>query len=471
MRMLILRIAIVTSALVVAVYGRIDAQGAPTIFGGRSLVHAHNAYPEDGKWTDRITRGLAIPQNPVVIEQDIALASGGGRGPRSVVSHDAKPTGSEPTLAEHFFDRVRTLMERALAEGQRDRWPLVVLHLDFKTNEREHHRAVWDLLERHKTWLTTASAADARTISPFTRGPLLVLTENGAGQEQDFGEWSKEGGSFLLFGSIPAPTLKASDDPKERARILRQAATQELIPAAISGYRRWVNLSWAAIEEGGPAQAGEWTAEDRQRLESVVNYAHRQRLFVRFYTLNGHTAEASQGWTASYNFGSLDAVRQRWTASIQAHVDLIATDQYRRTCGRDRPRPLTTREQERQTEQPDRDRPRTGPIFRRRPNENRIRLRGAQKRSNGAGARCGIGPLLGRPAIALGRRVGRRVQDRREEPLEDQILSPLFGQLGQIPATDMPQAFVQILIFLRQPPQRESAARFATAPRDAPVFR
>jgi hypothetical protein len=329
----IVRIAVITWALVTVVHGRLGAQDPPAILGGRSLVHAHNAYPEGGQWADRMTRALALDQVPVVIEQDIAFAAGNTPGSQSVVSHEAKLTGSEPTLAAHFFDRVRPLMERALAAGQRERWPLVVLHLDFKTNERDHHRAVWDLLERHRAWLTTAAAADPRTIQPFTRGPLLVLTENGAGQEQDFSEWAKQNGTFLLFGSIPAPAIASADDPVERARILRRATLQELVPAAVTGYRRWVNLSWAAVEEGGPANAGSWTADDRRRLESIVNYAHRQRLLVRFYTLNGHTAADSRGWSASYNFGSLDAVRQRWTASVTARVDLIATDQYEELAG------------------------------------------------------------------------------------------------------------------------------------------
>jgi len=266
---------------------------------------------------------------PIVIEQDIAFAPRNESHRRTVVSHEAKLRGSEPPLEEHFFDRVRPLMERELASGRKDRWPVVVLHLDFKTNEREHHRAVWDLLRQHQAWLTTAKATgDPMTISPLSAGPLMVLTENGANQEKDFLEWSADAGSLLLFGSIPPPAVKPSDDPAERARILHGAAPHELIPTAATSYRRWVNFPWTVVEEGGPPEAREWTRDDEQRLASVVDYAHQQRLLVRFYTLNGHASAASRGWSASYNFGSLEAVRARWHAAIDAHVDLIATDQY-----------------------------------------------------------------------------------------------------------------------------------------------
>ena len=308
------------------VHGGIQPPPLP-LLGHGPLLHAHNAYPEDGRWRDRIDRALAAGL-PVVIEQDIAYAPRNESHLRTVVSHEAAVKGSEPTLEEYFFDRVRPLMERELASGQKDRWPVVVLHLDFKTNEREHHRAVWDLLRRHASWLTTAKADGDSAASGLTRGPLLVLTENGTNQEKDFLEWSSAGGSLLLFGSIPPPALKSSDDPAERARILRRAAPHELIPTSASNYRRWANFPWGVIEEGGPAHAGDWTADEQRRLESIVNYAHQQGLLIRFYTLNGHTAAANRGWTASYNFGSLDAVRARWRAAIAAHADLIATDQY-----------------------------------------------------------------------------------------------------------------------------------------------
>ena len=328
MRRALLRLALIVC--VTAPLAGLDAAAPepPAILGGRSLLHAHNAYPEDGRWRDRIDRALATGV-PVVIEQDVAFAPRNEPLLRTVVSHEAKLHGSEPSLQEYFFDRVRPIIERELASRRSDRWPAIVLHLDFKSNERDHHRAVWDLLRRHQSWLTTAAAGgDSMTISPIKRGPLLVLTENGANQEKDFLEWSAAEGSLLVFGSIPPPAVRQSDDPAERARILHQAAPHELIPTAATSYRRWVNFPWTVVEVGGPPEAREWTRDDQQRLASVVDYAHQQGLLVRFYTLNGHAADASRGWTASYNFGSLDAVRARWRAAIDAHVDLIATDQY-----------------------------------------------------------------------------------------------------------------------------------------------
>lgn len=53
--------------------------------GRRVLLHAHNCYPEDGP--------------------------------------------------------LRPLMTAALQDNRRDTWPVVILHLDFKSNEPEHHGA------------------------------------------------------------------------------------------------------------------------------------------------------------------------------------------------------------------------------------------------------------------------------------------------------------------------------------------
>src|SRR5437660_6982274 len=112
----------------------------------RPVLDAHNCYPYQGRWADRIERALKTGFL-VAIEQDITLYGG-----RPVVSHSDKPTGAEPTLREHFFERVRPLMESALAAGDRDHWPLIVLHFDFKSVQPELLRAVWKLLGEYEPW-------------------------------------------------------------------------------------------------------------------------------------------------------------------------------------------------------------------------------------------------------------------------------------------------------------------------------
>ena len=306
----------------------LTAPPQPRLFNGRPMMHAHNAYPEKGRWGDRIERALATGATPIVIEQDVALA-GTGASARSVVSHDDTLVGNEPSLESYFFERVRPLMERALAERHEERWPLVVLHLDFKTNEPAHHRAVLALLQKYRRWVMTANrGADPNQPMPLNPGPLLALTESGDNQEADFFSTQQAGQPLLIFGSVPNAEVFRIEDPEQRSRALATASPDTLIPSPATNYRRWVNFPWQVVEQGGPRQAGNWSDADRARLTAIVNRAHSQGLGVRFYTLNGHDPAVHPEWTASYNFGSLDAVRARWQAAIAAGVDLIATDQY-----------------------------------------------------------------------------------------------------------------------------------------------
>ena len=321
--MSVIRAIVLALLLIVTVNGQ---QAAPPLLPfGRSLLHAHNCYPEKGKWADRLERALNTGVSPLVIEQDVALATRDGK-PVSVVSHDDELTGTEPTLEEHFFTRVQPMLDRAMASRALQQWPLLVLHLDFKTNETDHHRAVWDLLKRYERWLTTAPRTSG-AIAPVTRGPLLVLTENGPGQETNFNT-ARNGDRLLLFGSAPAPAVSRIEDADERARALATASTEALIAGPATNYRRWVNFSWQVVESGGQPRAGDWSIADSARLNAVVNRAHTLGYLVRFYTLNGHAASEHPEWTASYNFGSFAAVQRRWQAAIGAGVDLVATDQY-----------------------------------------------------------------------------------------------------------------------------------------------
>jgi hypothetical protein len=293
-------------------------------------LHAHNCYPEKGLWTDRLDRALAVRSRGVAVEQDVAwfVDPRDGRG-RSVVSHDARPDGTEPTLEAHFFNRVRPLMDKALKEERRDTWPLMVLHLDFKTNEPAHHQAVWDLLGRHEAWLTTAErAADDDRITPFSPGPLLVLTEAGDHQVDTFHTRVPVGARLRIFGTVPPVSFPAAKTAEERAKAQVTATPEALIPGGATNYRRWTNFGWAAVEYGGQNHAGDWTKADDERLRAIVTRAHALGLWVRFYTLNGHPKGQGKGWTESYNFGSIDAARLRMEAARDAGVEFIASDQY-----------------------------------------------------------------------------------------------------------------------------------------------
>ena len=288
----------------------------------RPILDAHNCYPYEGRWTDRLARALKTGF-PVAIEQDIAWANG-----KPVVSHTSKTTGSEPTLREHFFERVRPIIEQALNDNDRAKWPLIVLHFDFKTLEPQVIRAVWDLVGEYESWVTTApQTGDPHVLATFDKKPLLVLTEDADEQEQIFFKSLKPGERLRIFGSahttkIDAPTRE------ERAHLAATLAPEKLLMERPTNYRRWWNNSWAEVEEGGQPRAGDWTGADDRRLRALVKRAHDLGYWIRFYTLDGFSPEEDRGWDKNYNFGSKPAVRLRWKAAYDAGVDLIATDQY-----------------------------------------------------------------------------------------------------------------------------------------------
>lgn len=313
---------IALGALTTVVEGR---RTSSALAATRVWLDAHNCYPEDGHGLDRLPRALAAARGPVAIEQDVAWDAGRNT---PVLSHDAALDGTEPTLDEYFFARVAPQLDRALAEHDVANWPVMVLHLDFKTNETAHHAAVWALLGRYERWLTTVEkGADPSVVEPLTPGPLLVLTEHGEGQEADFFERVPVGQRLRIFGTVPSPPSPAGLTPEEQGARAATASPAALIPSGPTNYRRWTNFPWAVVERGGQPHADAWTAEDRARLEALVGRAHQLGLWIRFYTLNGH-APNDEGWSAGYNFGALDAVMPRWRAAAEAGVDFIATDQY-----------------------------------------------------------------------------------------------------------------------------------------------
>jgi hypothetical protein len=318
-----LSIVVLAGALVTGVQG--PAGFAP---GARVLLDAHNAYPSDGNFADRIDRALNTGL-PVAIEQDLVWFKDPRSGvPRSVVSHGGSDEAIAPTLDEYFFKKVAPIIEKALKDSVRADWPIITLNLDFKTNEPEHHAAVWALLGKYEAWLTTAEkTATPDVLAPLRLGPMLVLTGSDDRQQVGFHDQVALGQRLRLFGAVAQPAVPGADS-KERALNHSSVPITTLIGAPASNYRRWVNFPWAAVERGGQNAAGDWTPSDGERLRALVSRAHEMNLWIRFYTLNGHSAAENQEWTASYNFGSPESAVVRWRAAIDARVDFIATDQY-----------------------------------------------------------------------------------------------------------------------------------------------
>ncbi|MEO5823925.1 MAG: hypothetical protein ABIT71_25750 [Vicinamibacteraceae bacterium] len=300
--------------------------GAP---GARVLLDAHNCYPEGGQWTDRIDRALATGL-PVAIEQDLVWFRDPRSGvSRSILAHSEPYTGTEPSLEAHFFERIRPLIEQALRDDKRETWPLIVLNLDLKSNEPEHHAAIWKTLGTYEAWLTTATrVADGTRPAPLDVKPLLVLTGNPDAQQASFHDRVPVGGRLRVFGAIPVDVEAKVGKGREAIPKLAGLTPAELIASGATNYRRWVNFPWAVVERGGQVDAGAWTPADAARLSALATLAHTRGLWIRFYTLNGHAAGDNLGWTPSYNFGSPAAAEARWQAARDAGVDFIASDQY-----------------------------------------------------------------------------------------------------------------------------------------------
>lgn len=307
------------------------AQGADLDFlnHNQPLLDAHNCYPYEGQWSNRIQRALNSGF-PVSIEQDLAwyVDPATGKG-RVVVSHTPKTTGEEPTLEDYFFKQVRPIVEKAIAENKRSQWPLIVLHFDFKDTQTPLLQAVWQVLGEHQDWLSTAvKTSDPATLSLIDRKPILVVTEESDAQQAVFYDALPVGARLRVFGSAHSHPIPKDMPMKQVIHWAVNLTPEELLSKPPTNYRRWWNSSWYTVEEGGEPGAGDWTAADNQRLRSLVDHAHKMGYWVRFYALDGFAPGDDQGWGQGYNFGSREAVILRWKAAIAARVNFIATNQY-----------------------------------------------------------------------------------------------------------------------------------------------
>ena len=313
-------VIVVTAAVAATLNAQRPATDPPHFAAGqRVLLDAHNSYNHD-----EIDRALGTGA-PLAIEQDLVWYRDPSTGAyRSVVSHGDSDVPTSPDFERYFFDKVKPVMEKALAENRRGDWPLITLNLDFKTNEPEHHAFVLALLRKYEAWLTTAVRTSTPQVpTPLSVGPMLVLTGSNDRQQASFHDLVPVGQKLLLFGAINDAQVPGAT-AAERAANYPTLSAETVIPVNATNYRRWVNFPWAVVEAGGQGRAGEWTAADNARLRALVARAHAMDLWIRFYTLNGEDGKPAGG----YNFGSRAAALERWKAAIDAKTDFVATDQY-----------------------------------------------------------------------------------------------------------------------------------------------
>ena len=303
----------------------------------RTTMLAHNAFPEDGKWSDRLDRALGAG-TPSVIEIDLVWKKDPKTGEfRSFVPFARNPTGDEPDLAHYFFPKVRPMVEKALKSGDHQNWPLVVLFLDLKNSQPEHLQEVWKQIGEHESWLTTAvKTSDPARQSPLDLKPLMVVVnEKPGGSEEDvFYNRVPAGGKLRIFGAAQTFTQDRTAVQAGQPQIdVSEIPPEKYFLGAATNYRRWVARPWNLIEKGGVAKSEDWTPAEAQRLLAVTNQAHKLGYLIGFYHMNGHAPRAGQGWEDANNFGSLERGKLRWTACIKAGVDFISTDQYEEVAG------------------------------------------------------------------------------------------------------------------------------------------
>jgi hypothetical protein len=251
--------------------------------GERTLLDAHNCYPYEGKFADRLPRALALPM-PIAIEQDLVWSGNANR-----VSHEREHANDAPTLEDHFFAPLRARMEAALKSADRSQWPLVTLNLDFKTAEPQQIENLHALLTKYRPWLSIARKGAAGAIEA---GPMLVLLGDQDANEEVFYSRLRSGGEILAFGAAPGCAVHTE-------------------------YRRWCNFAFRQL-----LKVPNW--------QTYVQAAHSKGFWVRVYTINGASEEESaiNGWSKGYRAGSREAAERLWQDFSAAKVDFIATDEY-----------------------------------------------------------------------------------------------------------------------------------------------
>jgi len=265
-------------------------------------ISAHNCYAEDRADNPRLAEALRLGIDNIEIDLGWDEAAG-----RLIIGHDARPRPGikYPTLDGSLIPAL--IAHRAAPRP--DRAPSV-LTIDWKTDRVEAVRQFKDFLDAHPDDFSSAPKAPD---SPLTTRWLTVCFSGSDAAKDAYDAMIPAGGTYRAFR-----------DRVFGAGAKYEAEILDYVPGPATAYHRFLAFHWGAVEQGGPAAAGDWTPAEAKRLVALVELAHRRGFRVRFYCLNGHTG-ASPG---PYRFVDDASARVRWSAASSAGVDWIASDEY-----------------------------------------------------------------------------------------------------------------------------------------------
>jgi hypothetical protein len=265
-------------------------------------ISAHNCYPENSTSTERLAEALGLGIDNIEIDLGWDEA-----GARLIVGHDVAPRSgvAYPDLESYLVP----LLEAHWRKPRQDGAPRV-LTIDWKTDQKAAVQTFKAFLDSHPDWFTSATKAVGSRLVPRR----VTVCFSGSDRAKDlYDELVPAGAEYRAF----------RDTVFGAGGGIRGDVTA-YAPAAATVYHRFLAFHWGHVERGGPALAGEWTADEAARLKALIEHVHRQGFRVRFYTLNGHTGAPG----GSYRFGTDAAVRIRWLAASAAGADWVATDEY-----------------------------------------------------------------------------------------------------------------------------------------------
>jgi len=222
-------------------------------------AHAHNDYEHDSPLLDALSHGFTS------VEADVYLIDG-----KLLVAHDREDLRSERTLSTLYLDPLKQLSKdkkTIFPTGQS-----LTLLIDFKTEAEPTYAALRSLLYAYR--------------------PMLTSFESGAIKTNAI--------TIIISGNRPRETLLAEKSRYAafdgRLADLGKALPVSFMPLVSDNWN--LHFSWKG--------AGEFPADQRQKLESIVSKAHAENRRLRFW--------ASPDTKAA------------WCALREAGVDLINTD-------------------------------------------------------------------------------------------------------------------------------------------------